>query len=91
MTANPPTLLDNFVIDLMIENRIQEELLMVDKIDLLNFLRIKLENFGINITTRLAEQDGKRKLYTSTEKYQHMVAKNPKLEDFRRKFNLDVH
>lgn len=91
MTANPPTLLDGFNIDLVIENRIQEELLMVDKIDLLNFLRIKLENFGINIVTRLAEQEGKKKLYTSHEKYQYMLAKNPKLEEFRKKFNLDVN
>jgi DNA polymerase-3 subunit gamma/tau len=91
MTANPPTVLDEFKIELTIENRIQEELLMVEKIDLLNFLRVKLENFGIDIITRQAEQNQKKKLYTSHEKYQHMVNKNPKLEEFRRKFNLDVN
>lgn len=91
MTANSPLLLDNFVIELTIENRIQEELLIVEKIDLLNFLRLQLENFGIDIVTRQAEQNEKKKLYTSHEKYQHMVAKNPNLEEFRRRFNLDVN
>ena len=91
MTANPPSLLDDFKIELTIENRIQEELLMVEKIDLLNFLRLTLENYGVEIITRQAEQNEKKKLYTSHEKYQHMVAKNPTLEEFRRKFNLDVN
>ncbi|MGV3508290.1 MAG: DNA polymerase III subunit gamma/tau [Sphingobacteriaceae bacterium] len=91
MTANSPLLLDNFIIELTIENRIQEELLIVEKIDLLNFLRIQFENFGIDIITRQAEQNEKKKLYTSHEKYQHMVAKNPNLEEFRRRFNLDVN
>ncbi|MBC8052139.1 MAG: DNA polymerase III subunit gamma/tau [Sphingobacteriaceae bacterium] len=91
MTANPPTLLDDFKIELVIENRIQEELLMIEKIDLLNFLRLKLENFGVDIITRQAEQNEKKRLYTSHEKYQHMAAKNPTLEEFRKKFNLDVN
>jgi DNA polymerase-3 subunit gamma/tau len=91
MNTNAPTVLDDFKIDLVIENRIQEELLMIEKIDLLNFLRVSLENFGIDIITRQSEQTDKKKLYTSQEKYQHMVAKNPKLEEFRRKFNLDVN
>jgi DNA polymerase III subunit gamma/tau len=91
MTANPPTLLDDSKIELIIENRIQEELLMVEKIDLLNFLRVQLQNFDVEIITRQAEQNQKKKLYTSHEKYQHMVAKNPKLEEFRRRFNLDVN
>ncbi|HEX8378855.1 MAG TPA: DNA polymerase III subunit gamma/tau [Pedobacter sp.] len=91
MTGNPPTLLYDYKIELVIDNRIQEELLMIEKIDLLNFLRVKLENFGIDIITRQAEQNEKKKLYTSHEKYQHMLSKNPKLEEFRRKFNLDVN
>ncbi len=91
MTANPPTVLDDFKIELVTENRIQEDLLILEKVDLLNFLRVKLENFGIDIITRQAEQNEKKRLYTSHEKYQHMLAKNPMLEEFRRKFNLDVN
>lgn len=90
MTSNPPTLLENFVIELIIENKVQEELLMNEKVDLLNFLRTELKNFGIELATKQVETTSKKRLYTSTEKYKHMVEKNPKLEEFRRRFNLDI-
>ncbi|MEJ7694471.1 DNA polymerase III subunit gamma/tau [Daejeonella sp.] len=90
ITSNPPTLLDNFVIELIIENKVQEELLMNEKVDLLNFLRTELKNFSIELIIRLVENTTKKRLYTSTEKYNHMVEKNPKLEEFRRRFNLDI-
>lgn len=90
MTSNPPTLLENFVIELIIENKVQEELLMNERVDLLNFLRTELKNFGIELATRQVENTSKKRLYTSTEKYNHMVEKNPKLEEFRRRFNLDI-
>lgn len=90
MTSNPPALLDNFVVELVIENKVQEELLMNEKVDLLNFLRTELKNFGIELITKQVENNTKKRLYTSTEKYNHMVEKNPKLEEFRKRFNLDI-
>jgi DNA polymerase III subunit gamma/tau len=90
MTSNPPRLRENFLIEVTIENKIQEGLLIAEKIDLLNFLRVELKNFAIEISTVQAEQDTRKKLYTSSEKYQHLVEKNPKLEEFRRRFGLEV-
>ena len=90
MTSNAPTLLDNYQIELIIENKIQENQLSNEKIDLLNFLRVRLENFSVDIVTKQIEQTNKKRLYTSAEKYQHMVEKNPSLEEFRRRFNLDL-
>jgi DNA polymerase-3 subunit gamma/tau len=40
--------------------------------------------------TRQIEKNEKRRLYTSVEKYQALVEKNPALEDFKRRFNLSV-
>ncbi|MGX5688067.1 DNA polymerase III subunit gamma/tau [Arcticibacter tournemirensis] len=90
MTSNAPVLLDNYQIEVIIENRIQDNLLAIEKIDLLNFLRVKLRNFGIDIVTRHAEKSDKKRLYTAHEKYQHMAGKNPQLEEFRRRFNLEI-
>lgn len=90
MTANPPVLLDNFLIELVIENKIQEDLLSSEKVDLLNYLRVEIKNFSIDLKTRQMEQTQKRRLYTSSEKYQHMLEKNPNLEEFKRRFNLDL-
>jgi DNA polymerase III subunit gamma/tau len=90
MTANPPVLLDNFLIELLIENKIQEDLLNSEKVDLLNYLRVEMKNFSIDLQTRHMEQTQKKRLYTSSDKYQHMLEKNPSLEEFKRRFNLDL-
>ena len=90
MTANPPVLLDNFLIELLIENKIQEDLLNSEKVDLLNYLRVELKNFSIDLQSRHMEQTQKKRLYTSSDKYQHMLEKNPNLEEFKRRFNLDL-
>ena len=90
MTSNAPTLLENHQIEVIIENKIQENQLSNEKIDLLNFLRVQLQNFSVDIVTKQIEQTNKKRLYTSQEKYQHMVEKNPSLEEFRRRFNLDI-
>ena len=90
MTANPPVLLDNFLVELLIENKIQEDLLSSEKVDLLNYLRVEMKNFSIDLQTKYMEQTQKKRLYTSSDKYQHMLEKNPNLEEFKRRFNLDL-
>ncbi|WP_374163161.1 hypothetical protein [Arcticibacter sp. MXS-1] len=90
MTSNAPVLLPNHQIEVTIENKIQDNLLSIEKVDLLNYLRVRLKNFATDIVTRHAEKNEKRKLYTAHEKYQHMVEKNPQLEEFRRRFNLEI-
>lgn len=90
MTGNDPVLLDNYIIQIGIENKVQETQLSEEKIDLLNFLRVELQNFSIDIQTKQVEHSEKKRLYTSNEKYQHMVEKNPKLEEFKQKFNLNI-
>ncbi|WP_207423523.1 DNA polymerase III subunit gamma/tau [Desertivirga brevis] len=90
MTSNAPNLLDNYKIEVIIENKIQEMTLSVEKVDLLNYLRTTLRNFDIDIVTRQIEKNEKRRLYTSVEKYQALAEKNPMLEEFKRRFNLSV-
>jgi len=90
MTSNTPTLLDNYKIEVIIENKIQEMTLTTERVDLLNYLRSQLKNFDIDVVTRQIEKSEKRRLYTSTEKYQALAEKNPALEEFKRRFNLSV-
>jgi DNA polymerase-3 subunit gamma/tau len=90
MTSYPPRLLSDYIIELDIENKLQEDLLQIEKVELLNFLRTELKNFSIDLQTRILEQIQKKRLYTSNEKYQHMLEKNPNLEEFRKRFNLDL-
>jgi len=90
MTANPPVLLDNYQIELNVENKIQENQLQEARIDLMNYLRTELQNFQLDLATKIVENTEKKRLYTSSEKYQYMVEKNPKLEEFKKRFNLDL-
>jgi DNA polymerase-3 subunit gamma/tau len=90
MTANPPVLKENFQIELSIDNKIQEDQLQEVRIDLMNYLRTELNNFQLELSTKIVENTEKKRLYTSTEKYQYMLEKNPKLEEFKKRFNLDL-
>lgn len=90
LNSGTPQLVTEHTIEFTLENKIQEELLLHERVDLLNFLRIDLNNFQLELTTRVAEQTEKKRLYTANEKYQHMIEKNPLVEEFRKSFNLDL-
>lgn len=90
LTANPPTLQSDFTIEVIVENQIQMEVLNEYRYDLVNALRTRLKNFSIDIKPRLETLDIVRKPYTSAEKFQALLAKNPVLDQFRQTFNLGL-
>jgi DNA polymerase III subunit gamma/tau len=85
-----PTLKENFKIELQVENKLQADELLFEKTGILNYLRSQLRNYSIQLETIIVEQQGNSKPYTSSDKYQFMLKKNPKLESFRKAFNLDL-
>lgn len=90
LTANPPTLQSDFTIEVIVENQIQMEVLNEYRYDLVNALRTRLKNFSIDLKPRLETLDIVRKPYTSAEKFQALLAKNPVLDQFRQTFNLGL-
>lgn len=91
MAGGDPTLDQPEVITVKVEHKLQESLLQEEMVDLMNFLRPRLQNFNVSIKTIQMAREVVNRLYTSTEKYQYLVEKNPKLDEFRRRFNLDVN
>ena len=91
LKSNAPILVTPTQIKVLIENSAQESILQDELVDFLNFLRSRLKNFDVSIVTEKAERKITNRLYTSTEKYQYLLSKNPKLEDMRRIFNLNVN
>jgi len=89
MTANAPRLIGT-TIEIDVENMVQSDQLKEGKIDLLNYLRVALQNFSLDIQTKQIEQTVSRRPYTAQEKYQVMAAKNPALETLRKTFNLGL-
>ena len=89
-TSNAPTMLKPYEFEVILANKTQESQFRDDKHNLLNFLRVGLKNFNIEVTTRIDEIKAAKRPYTTTEKYQHMANKNPQLAELRRRFNLDL-
>lgn len=89
MTANPPTL-EGTNVKVEVENMVQMDELKLGKIDMLNYLRVELKNFALDIEGVMVEKTKERKPYTSQEKYQAMVAKNPLLEELRKTYDLGL-
>ena len=85
-----PIVKDNFLVELQVESKILVDELIYEKVDLMNHIRTQLKNFKIMLEPIIVEQVQEKKLYTSRDKYQHLVAKNPKLDEFRKVFNLDL-
>ncbi|MGO3307688.1 MAG: DNA polymerase III subunit gamma/tau, partial [Sphingobacterium sp.] len=87
--SNVPRL-NGTLIEVDVENGVQMDELKLGKIDILNFLRVQLRNFSLNVHGIQVEVTRVRKPYTSQEKYQAMLAKNPELETLRKAFNLGL-
>ncbi|WP_294186753.1 DNA polymerase III subunit gamma/tau [uncultured Sphingobacterium sp.] len=89
MTAMQPRL-NGVLIEIDVENGVQMDVLQSAKVDVLNYLRVKLQNFSLDLKGVMMEHTISRKPYTSQEKYQAMVNKNPLLDTLRKEFNLGL-
>ena len=85
-----PKLGENFKISFTVPNKLMEDQFRKGKTKLLNFLREKLNNFGIEILVTLNETVEKKFAYTPLEKYKKMKEMNPLLEKLRQTFELDL-
>jgi DNA polymerase III subunit gamma/tau len=89
-TSDAPVMLKPYQFEVVVANKVQENLFRDEKPSLMNYLRVGLKNFDIEVTTRVDEVKAAKRPYTNTEKYQHMASKNPQLAELRRRFNLDL-
>ena len=85
----PPELKANYEIELPLSNSSQVEMLQEEKYMILEFLRNKLENDYIEITTKVIEGEKSNIPYTNKDKFTKMMEENPHLETLRMKLGLD--
>lgn len=57
---------------------------------LLQFIRKKLNNFKIDLDITVNETNEKQYVFSTVEKYQRLMEKNPNLELLKKKFDLDI-
>ncbi|MGF7081728.1 DNA polymerase III subunit gamma/tau [Mucilaginibacter sp. UYCu711] len=84
-----PIMLQPYVFEIIVANKVQEDLFRDEKPYFLNYMRSTLKNFDLEVNARIDKQVAVKRPYTSQEKYQHMAAKNPHLAELRKRFNLD--
>ena len=89
-TSDAPVMLKPYQFEVVVANKVQENLFRDEKPSLMNYLRVGLKNFNIEVSTRVDEIKAAKRPYTNSEKYQHMASKNPQLAELRRRFNLDL-
>jgi DNA polymerase-3 subunit gamma/tau len=73
-----------------LHNPIQETILNGIKGDLVTYLRETLKNDSISVIGELVEGESKQMLYTSREKFDYLMEKNPVLKELKEKLGLDT-
>jgi len=86
-----PTLVNPTLIEISVESKTQEQFIVQESVELMNYLRNTLQNFAVDITFKQVERKIENRLYGNREKYDYLVNKNPKLDELRRRFNLDIN
>jgi DNA polymerase-3 subunit gamma/tau len=81
---------DGFTLKIQLDNVIQQDQLNSFKTSLLDFLRKKIQNNQLMLEVVIVEQEGKRRMYTSDEKYKYLAEKYPIVEDLKKRFGLET-
>ena len=91
LSKRKPILKDNYIIELLIDNKAQLNELNTKKVELLDFLRKDLNNNQIQLEIEISKAEvTEAKPYTVADKLQKMQEKNPNLDNFRKQFDLEI-
>ena len=89
MMTCKPELGEKFRLKVVLDNKVQQNELNQEKVEILTFLREKLNNYGIQIDTEVRVEVQKKRYYTNRERFDRLVELNPKLQELRNRLNLD--
>jgi DNA polymerase-3 subunit gamma/tau len=91
LTKRKPELKENYTVHFMLDNGAVEKDINAIKVELLSFIRKKLNNGKISLTTAIDREQAKDKIpYTPKEKFEHMTAKNPALLLLKKQMDLEI-
>ncbi|MFK8059973.1 MAG: DNA polymerase III subunit gamma/tau [Polaribacter sp.] len=88
--SDVPKLSEKLIITYAVPSKLMQDQFKKGRPKLLNFLREKLNNYGISINIVVNETIEKKFAYTPQEKYNKMKEMNPLLEKLRQTFELDL-
>lgn len=82
---------ENFVVTITVRNKLQVDEIKESRKKIVDILRRKLDNKLLQLRIKEENNPQTKKPYTTKEKYEHMVKKNPVLKDLRDKLGLDTN
>jgi len=85
-----PVLKDEFNIEISLENKLLETELFQKKAEMLGFLRARLDNYKLNLSSKVEENSRETRPYTDKDKFDKMAAKNPSLIKLKEELDLEI-
>lgn len=80
----------NNLVTIHLSNEVEEPLLQSVKPQLTEFLRQRLGNSKINITSQVKAVQSQKIAYTNKEKFDKLAEKNPILNELKKRLDLDT-
>ena len=90
LVLNRTLVLEGAIIRINLDNTLQVGYLTELKPELLGYLRNELQNSQIQLEHTVTQQEVKKMIYSSQDKYNFLAEKNPALHELRKVLNLDV-
>ena len=78
------------ILELIIDNKVQEREIVERKSNIMFFMREELNNYHIQLETKIEESQEEKKAYLPEEIYQEMVKKNPNIKKLRDELDLEL-
>ncbi|MCH8556035.1 MAG: hypothetical protein LAT76_12815 [Schleiferiaceae bacterium] len=85
-----PELTDANTLHLIFDNKIQLERFQEEEKSLVQFLRTSLNNRDINISHEIIEGTAQKVIFSLQDRYNHMVTKNPVVDQLKKRFNMTL-
>ena len=86
-----PKLLSKNIFEVIVNNPMQEQKLLEERINILNALRIKLKNTEIEMQVRISENNEKKLAFTPNERFNLMAEENEALLKLKNEFGLELN
>ncbi|AHM62043.1 DNA polymerase III subunits gamma and tau [Flammeovirgaceae bacterium 311] len=77
-------------VNVLLSSSLQEEPFERLKPKLQHYLRQQLQNSMLSLHPLLAEESGPRRLYTNSEKFNHLIERYPLLVEFKERLGLET-
>ena len=85
-----PKLINNHVLTICLPNDTMKKEIEREQYDLIEYLKLKLNNHFISLKITVSEEVAKKFAFTPEEKYQKLREKNPTIDLLRKEFDLDL-